>query len=248
MRRYWVPTNCFRDDQVQIEGDVFHHIFQVCRQRLGSRFEVIHTDSHQCFLVEVIQMFKDRAAAKVIGQRSLPTPSKPWINLNLCVPKFAVLESIIEKCVELGVHQVQLLFSDFSFVSDSAKVSPERLQRWNKIILSATQQSGRGDLMNLVPPIKLSTFLNQPFSQKDFVVFAYESDCKMTLQDACRQKAQRPVESIQLFVGPEGGFSQTEVQHFSSINILPTTLGEQILRVETACVSLISILKYEFGV
>jgi 16S rRNA (uracil1498-N3)-methyltransferase len=248
MRRYWIPTQFFSSDQIQIEGPVFHHIFQVCRQKVASRFEVIHTDNHQCYLVEVTQVLKDQAWAKIISQRSLPIPKKPWIHLNLCLPKFAVVESVIEKCVELGVHQVQLLFSDFSFVADSAKVTPERLQRWNKIILSATQQSGRGDLMTLLPPVKLSQFLKSGFSEKDLVIFAFESEAQLSLKEAFDLKTKESVESIHLFVGSEGGFSQTEVQLFSDCKIQPTTLGEQILRVETACVSLISILKYQFGI
>lgn len=243
MRRYWLPGITKNDNEVLIRGEEFHHICDVCRQGQGSRFEVI-TEEGWALFVEIEKLGKKEAQARVLERREIPPLPRPHIHLALSVPKMQTLESVIEKSVELGVKKVWPFFSDYSFVRTQKNVLEAKSTRLDKIIRGATQQTGRGDLMELGEAMNLSELL--PLFQESGAhgVFAYEGGGGKSLSQALQGPPKTP-ESVWIFVGSEGGFSQKEVEQFQQINLFPVSLGQQVLRVETACVTLLGIIKYE---
>lgn len=250
MRRYWVQTSDFQGDQVFFRGDTFHHIFDVCRQEVGSEFEVLTEDS-KAYHVRVDHVGKKDARAQVIGSRELPALPRPHVHLALSISRFPVMDAVIEKAVEMGVKSIQPLFSEHSFVRKSEGLSSAKTERWDKIIKSATQQSGRGDLMQIHEPKNLLDFVeNINRTQGWLGLFAYEgdspTDIRTYLQNEVLAKQLSP-EDLWIFVGSEGGFSKPEVDKMQMSGLKPVTLGHQVLRVETACVTLVSILKYDFN-
>jgi len=249
MRRYWIEKKDLFGDRVHFTGDTFHHVFDVCRQGVGSKFEVLNEDS-KAYLVEVISVGKKNAEARVLEERAIPPLPEPHIHLALAVSRFPVMDAIVEKAVEMGVKSIQPLFTEFSFVRTPGALSANKVERWDKIVRSATQQSGRGDLMSIAPAMDLDEFL-QVFNQKSSALglFAYEGSSTLGVKDYLAQKKQevgsRPKE-IWVFVGSEGGFSAAEVDKMRHLALYPVTLGSQVLRVETACMALVSVLKYDF--
>jgi len=249
MRRYWIEKKDIFQDQVNFTGDVFHHIFDVCRQEAGSKFEVLTEDS-KAYLVEVLHIFKKNANAKILEERVIPPLKQPHVHLVLSISRFPVMDAIMEKAVELGVTSIRPFFSDFSFVRKDDKLSDAKLERWDKIVKSATQQSGRGDLMKVHAPLsfdKIPSFFNRTEGQVG--LFAYEGASVLGIKTFVQQaKEQNPhgVQDIWVFVGSEGGFSHKEVAEFGKLGLHPVTLGPQVLRVETACLALVSVLKYDF--
>jgi 16S rRNA (uracil1498-N3)-methyltransferase len=258
MRRYWVPIDTIQNGEVVLSGDVLHHIRDVCRMTKGSKFEVLA--GGKAYLVEIKSESKHESRATVIEERTIQALPKPELVLVLAIPRFPVFEAVIEKAVELGVSRVQPVFSEFSFIRTQDDVLEKKRARWEKIIIGATQQSGRGDLMPIEAAKNLKEVvdsLNRKSSSKG--LFAYEGDVGTgsssntlsakeglaRLREGDGMDSNRPSE-IFIFVGSEGGFSEREVQLFQSVGLQPVTLGSQVLRVETACVALISILKYDF--
>lgn len=140
MRRYWVPQNFILENQVELSGDVLHHIRDVCRMRIGNRFEVLSQDQ-KAYLVEIISESKHESIAKIIEARDIVPIPKPHIVLALSIPRFNVYEAILEKAVELGVHSIQPFLSDYSFIRKQETVLDKKATRFQKIIQSATQQS-----------------------------------------------------------------------------------------------------------
>lgn len=247
MRRYWIAKKDIFQDQVNFNDETFHHIFEVCRQQVGSKFEVL-TEDAKAYLVEVINVSKKTALAQIIESRDIPQLKEPHIHLALCVSRFPVMDAVMEKAVELGVKSIQPLFSDFSFIRTGEKLSPNKTDRWDKIIVSATQQSGRGDLMKVHPIMTLKEHLKS-INLNDSVVglFAYEGESQVSIKNYVTSlKSKGAVRDIWIFVGSEGGFSDQEVQTLSNLGLHPVTLGQQVLRVETACMALVSVLKYDF--
>lgn len=247
MRRYWIPEVSKDDSEVHIGGEEFHHICDVCRQEKGSRFEVI-TEEGWALLVEITNVGKKSAEARVIERREIPALPQPHIHLAISVPKMQTLENVIEKSVELGVKKVWPFFSDYSFVRTQKSVLDSKAARLDKIIKGATQQSGRGDLMEMNDAMNLSELL--PLFQKSQAqgIFAYEGGGGKSLSQALHESAlsiPKPADSVWIFVGSEGGFSHREVEQFQQINLFPVSLGQQVLRVETACVTLLGIIKYQ---
>ena len=242
MRRYWIDRQYHASGHFKIEGDLFHHIFDVCRQELGSRFELLCDG--KAYLVEVTDLHKKAATAQIRETRELPKARTPKLHLVLSIPKFSTLETILEKSVELGVSEVHLCFSDYSFVRTPEKFTTERMARFRKIILGATQQTGRGDLLTLHSPQSLDQLLTSHPELEKVGIFAYEGEGEIGLRERLEQ-IPTP-ENLWLFVGSEGGFSQKEVSTLKEKGLKPTTLGQQVLRVETACLALLSVLKYHF--
>lgn len=249
MRRYWIEKKDLFQDQVNFSGDVFHHIFDVCRQEVGSKFEVLTEDS-KAYFVEVLQVTKKTALARILEERSIPPLKEPHIHLALSISRFPVMDAIMEKAVEMGVKSIQPFFSEFSFLRKGEKLSENKVDRWDKIVRSASQQSGRGDLMTVHPAVsceKIASLINP--SAGSVGLFAYEGPSTLSIKDyVIKVKSEHPqgIKEIWIIVGSEGGFSHREVEEFQKLGLHPVTLGPQVLRVETACMALVSVLKYDF--
>ncbi len=249
VRRYWISREDLSGDTVQFKGDVFHHIFDVCRQQKSSKFEVL-TEEGKAYLVEVMDVQKKSAVAQILEVRQIPPLKEPHIHLALAISRFPVMDAVVEKAVELGVKSIQCFFSEYSFLRSDDKLSQNKFDRWDKIVRSASQQSGRGDLMKLHAPIHLTELplrINQAPGQVG--LFAYEGSSTLSIKSFVEQikNMKSPPKDIWIIVGSEGGFSQDEVQLLNSLDFHPVTLGPQVLRVETACMALVSVLKYDFG-
>jgi 16S rRNA (uracil1498-N3)-methyltransferase len=248
MRRYWVDKDAIEDGEqsIRLTGDTLHHIRDVCRMHLGSRFEVLLDG--KAYLVEIKEEAKNFSRAEILESRSIEPLPHPHLHLILSIPRFPVFEAVLEKSVELGVHSIQLAYSDFSFIRKQDEVLKKKRPRWEKIIQSATQQSGRGELLNLAEDSRSLTKILEDFNRQSTAVglFAYEGVGQLSAQEGVGQLRAQSPQDIWIFVGSEGGFSAAEVTIFQNSGLKPVTLGPQVLRVETACVALISIIKYGF--
>jgi 16S rRNA (uracil1498-N3)-methyltransferase len=252
MRRYWIPKAAIDGDRVRLTGDVLHHVRDVCRMHKGSKFEVIveggagsGTERGQAHLVEIISENKAESVAVILETRIIPALPEPHVHLALSIPRFPVFEAVIEKSVELGVKSIHPFYSEFSFIRTKSDVFEKKKSRFEKIIQSATQQSGRGELMTIENPLSMADLLSD-FNRLERAagLFAYEGPGVLTAKEGVGQVAAGSPKEVWVFVGSEGGFSEREVGIFQEQGLKPVTLGPQVLRVETACVALVSIIKY----
>lgn len=250
LRRYWISPESISGEHVQFQDENFHHIFVVCRQENGDRFEVL-TGTGVAFKVEVTSVSKKAAIGRVLEQRVIPEIPKPHIVLAVGYSRPQKMDWIIEKAVELGVQRVVPVLSDFSFLRAKSEAM-SRHHRYEKIIRAATEQSGRGRLMELAEPESLDQIIRTfNRSGRSAGLFPYEGTSDLRLSAAIsglKERVERQeLEEIWLFVGSEGGFSAREVELFRAVGLPPVTAGSQILRVETACVVLVGVLKYGLG-
>lgn len=249
VRRYWIEASDKANDLITFRGDLYHHIFEVCRQDLGSKFEVLMDDG-KAYFVEVTHKDRKSATAQILEERTIPALRPPWVRVVLSVPRYPVMDAVLEKLVELGVKSVHPVLSEFSFVRTASALSEGKVLRWDKIIRSATQQSGRGEQMERHEARPLKELLAEIHRKPHFAgLFAYEGTSTLGIKEALSKiRAQSPqgLSEIWVFVGSEGGFSSQEVELFQAHGLTPVTLGPQVLRVETACMTLVSVLKYEF--
>jgi 16S rRNA (uracil1498-N3)-methyltransferase len=245
LRRFWVEPSDIKETEVTFRGDSFHHLIRVSRKSVGDRVEVL-SGAERAVVVEIADVQRETALGRIVGHRDLPKLSLPRINLAVAFPKPATFEVIIEKAVELGIHRVRPLLNDYSFARTLEAFPAHKKDRWNKIIKSATEQSGRASLLELEGPQTLTDFLSttNPTSER-LCLFFYEGPSALDVRSALAS-IPSGIKDIWAVVGSEGGFSAAEVQTMDRIGMKPITLGEQILRVETACVSILSILKYQF--
>jgi 16S rRNA (uracil1498-N3)-methyltransferase len=248
LRRFWIEQESLEAGQtVEVFGEEFRHICVVCRMAEGSHFEVLNPGGNAYFSV-LKAVGKKSATLELLEKREIPQQKPPWLRLIVSLPKFSTFDLILEKSVELGVKSVEPVFSEFSFVRSKDKVSEAKIKRWSKIVVGATRQCARGDLMSIGEPRTLSQAL-EAFNQTEGLLglFPYEGEASQPFSQALAKWRRDSHQEIWCFVGSEGGFSDKEVQLFQSHGIESCTLGEQVLRVETACLALTSVIKYHTG-
>lgn len=248
LRRFYLKAEEMGEENAfAIRGDLFHHIRDVCRFGVGDQFEILPGDGRAILYSIQIVSGKDLRVQK-ISERTLPAPAKPKIVLALSVPKLPKVDWIVEKSVELGVHEIRPFVSDFSFLRKVSEISASRVGRWEKLAQAATQQSGRGDVLQIEGAVTLEHLLEDFNRQASTMgLFPYEGEAQLRLKPAIEEALSSKPESVWLFVGSEGGFSPREVELFARHGLKPVSMGSQILRVETACLALVSIIKYEAG-
>lgn len=247
MRRIWVEPAEITGDIFELQGEPFHHAVQVIRLQKNEEFEVVSGQS-EALIARITDIKKKAATIEVLGRRALPELKKPYIKLAIALTKWSTLETIVEKCVELGVASVQPLYTEFSFTRSAKDFPEQKIERIQKIIRAATEQCGRGRLMEFLPARTLKDFVqdfNRNPGQKG--LFLYEGATSNDIQSTLKAQKNSITESVWAIVGSEGGFSEDEVTMLKAANLPPLTMGEQILRADTACFSIISVIKYELG-
>lgn len=246
MRSYWLPSRYIVNKSVTLDGEYFRHICQVCHTQKGDKIEIFTDHFH--YLVEITEITKKQAQGLILQETQSELPSEPHLHLALSVCRFPTLDLILEKSVEMGVFMVHPFFSDNSFIK-APQIINKRKDRFEKIIEMASGQSRRSDLMSVDQPMDLEDLLVKFNQTKEVIgLFPYEGvlETSISIKEKLESLTWCPKE-VWIFVGSEGGFSLKEVELFKKFGLEPLTLGNQVLRVETACLTLLSVIKYHFN-
>ncbi|MGE3975732.1 MAG: 16S rRNA (uracil(1498)-N(3))-methyltransferase [Bdellovibrionales bacterium] len=250
MRRYWIEKAQIQTSEVgalvNISGDLFHHLKDVCRIEEGSVFELLCGDQNG-YVVRMMQTRGKQAQVEIIEIRKIEALGLPHLHLALSLPRFQKVDEIVEKCVELGVKSITPFTSQYSFVRKITDDLKSKQERWQRIVQAATRQSGRGDVMEVSDMTSLQEVLkNFNRNHNAHGLFAYEGEGEKAIRQALDELKPHSPQNLWVFVGSEGGFSEAEVGLFREHGMVPVSLGSQVLRVETACLALMSVIKYEF--
>ena len=170
-----------------------------------------------------------------------------WLTLYQAMLKAEKFEMVLQKGTELGVSVFVPYYCDRSVRKPGTEKSGEaRLKRWRKIITEAAEQSGRSRLPVLSEPVSFSDACNRV---EGFALIPWEEEVQTGLKQALAQRAdsQQQLDTVSVFIGPEGGFTPDEVSLAREQGILPVTLGKRILRAETAGIAAVTAIMYEFG-
>lgn len=241
MHRFFVEASQIEGTNIHIIGQDAHHIKNVLRMRPKEEILISDGDKteYTCYIEELSE---DEVLAKVMfaKESGLELPSK--IYLFQCIPKNDKMELIIQKAVELGACEIIPVAASRCVVKLDAKKEASKLKRWNGISESAAKQSKRMYIPEVTSVMKFQEALE--YAKKiDVKLIPYELAKGMEATRECISGIQ-PGQSVAIFIGPEGGFEESEVQMAMDAGFLPITLGKRILRTETAGFTVLSILMY----
>jgi 16S rRNA (uracil1498-N3)-methyltransferase len=235
-RRFFVEH--FTGTTAVIEGDTAHHLGHVLRAQSGQLYEL--SDGSAAWLARIESVARNRVQFALLDQ--LPTPqSAPEITLLLAVIKFDAFEWAIEKATELGVHKIVPLAAarcEKGLLAAAAK----RSQRWQKILLESSQQSRRLRIPQLDDLAKPS----QSFAAQsaNFRLMLSERSDAPTIRSTLPVAIPTQSRSAALAIGPEGGWTDDELAAARASGFQEASLGQLILRTETAVISALSILNF----
>jgi 16S rRNA (uracil1498-N3)-methyltransferase len=235
-RRFFVEH--FTGTTAVIEGDTAHHLGHVLRAQSGQLYEL--SDGSAAWLARIESVARNRVEFALLDQ--LPTPqSAPEITLLLAVVKFDAFEWAIEKATELGVTRIVPLAaarSEKGLLAAAAK----RSQRWQKILLESSQQSRRLRIPQLDDLAKPS----QSFAAEsaNFRLMLSERSDAPTIRSTLPIAIPAQSRSAALAIGPEGGWTDDELAAARASGFQEASLGQLILRTETAVISALSILNF----
>lgn len=249
MPRFFVPSAQFAERPdglfVTILGEDAHHLSRSLRMAVGEKIVVCPADGDAVGTIEhhcTLSRF-DGVAVEAMVDASLPCRGEPpyFTRLYVGLSKADKLETVIQKAVECGVGEI------VPFVSSRCIVRPgegeeKKLSRRARIAAEAAKQCGRGRIPQVAKPIPYAEMLRLA-SDADLPLFCYEDETALTLPWAVA-RAPRPVKTVSVVVGAEGGFSSEEAEAARDAGLWSVGLGARILRCETAPIFALSCLSY----
>jgi 16S rRNA (uracil1498-N3)-methyltransferase len=228
-RRRWIADEV-SENHAALTGEHADHLIRVLRARVGQDFDI--AIGHSVRRGRITSVKADRVEFELA--EVISTPPLAEITLLLAVFKFDRMEWAIEKCTELGASHVIPVISRRTD-SHLAAASAKRVDRWRRIALEAAEQSRRTAPPEITAPIKLSEAMN--LSQPRRIVLA-ESEEQTLLRDLLPSDTS---DATALAIGPEGGWTDDEVQAFQQAGWISASLGNTILRAETAAIAALAI-------
>lgn len=258
MPQFFLPPAACRDKTFRLEGPEAYHISKVLRHREGDVLEFFDGRGGR-YRGVLASILPDGSVSGKLSEVLEPPRRGPRVALRLCqgLLKASRWEWVLEKGTEIGVSAFLPLVTQRTVVllRDAEQVRSKE-ERWRKILLSAAKQCGRADLPRLDSPVPLREALRQA-AREGLVLFGWEgmagSPASATLRDAIHSLSGGPggdsgVKKIELFIGPEGGFTEEEVELAGSLGAHFFGLGPSTLRGETAAIAACSLALYELGV
>ena len=242
MARFYVPQPRIEKGMLKVEGEEVKHIRKVLRLRAGDEIAVFDGLGKE-FEGMIVEEGLSSVVIRIQNVYSSKGDSPLEVTLAQSLLKGEKMDYLIQKATELGVEEIIPFFSSRSVPLLEKSRRPNRHHRWGKIAVEASKQCGRG----VVPKIESL----QDYS--DMLRMASPNTLRLILWERegikLKEILERSKERKKIFfiIGPEGGFSQGEVEEAKRAEFIPVTLGRRILRAETASLCFLSILQYEQG-
>ena len=232
MNRFF--TDSIEGNTAVITGEDVLHIRKVLRLGPGDRIMVCDGKGTE-YTADIAGVGADRVECLLSDARPCVTESEHRVTLLQAVPKSGKMETIIQKCVELGAVRIVPVLTKRCVSRPDEKSSKKKNERYNKIALEAAQQSGRGIVPEVGELIPLEQAAKDDSSDIKIVFYEGGGEPLKTLVD-------KDAKSVSIYIGPEGGFEKDEVELLVSGGAKPATLGKRILRTQTAPVAALSAI------
>ncbi len=238
MFNFFAQENSRQGDLFALSGGDFNHIKNVLRMNIGDTFLVSHKgQSHLC---ELVELGADTAFAKILEENVQDTELPIEIYLFQGLPKSDKLEWILQKCVELGVHGVLPVETKRSIVKIEPKKKAAKQSRWQAIVISAAKQSKRNSIPTVSVPLSFKEAVEKA-KELDLIFVPYENKEGMAATKTALSSLKAGMK-VGIFIGPEGGFEETEIETLQEANAHIISLGKRILRTETAAITAVGMV------
>ncbi len=242
MYHFFVDKNNISDKNVIIEGKDYNHIKNVLRMHPGEEISVGNNEDDNEYRCIIESFEEDRVICKLIFVKKADVELPSKVYLYQCLPKADKMELIIQKCVELGVTEIIPVASKRCVVKLDDKKASSKISRWQSIAEAAGKQSKRA-IVPLIGQVKSFKEAINDANKADIKIIPYEMSEGM---DETKKifSSIKPGQSVAIFIGPEGGFDETEIEYATEAGVTPISLGKRILRTETAGMTVMAWISF----
>ena len=242
MPRFLLPADQW--DQAELTGDEAKHLAQVLRIKSGTEITVF--DGRGRRASATVREVSRKRVTLDMGEAHHTSGPLPALTLAQAIPKGKNMELIVQKAVELGVTVIQPLITTNTIVQPGEN----KADKWRRIAIEACKQCGQDTLPEVADPMRYEDWIQNEWNQTpprppELRIIASLADGAQPMRETIRSKPE--VKLCCLLVGPEGDFTAEETRAAIDAKFLPVTLGDIVLRVETASLYCLSALRYEFS-
>jgi 16S rRNA (uracil1498-N3)-methyltransferase len=273
MHRFYLPPEHCAGEMLRLDGREAHHALHVLRLKRGELVTVLDGVGNE-FLCAVENSSR-HAVTLSVSLKNFTPPLPCSITLLQAVPKGKIIESIIQKAVELGARRIVPLLTEHVVTRLSDKDAADKREKWQTVAIEAIKQCGAAWLPEIEAPTTIEQFLAPHRSGgRPTAGFVRENEkygslpkaatptpFELALVGSLQKKRRHPRErfrefqaqhkclpqSVGVWIGPEGDFTPEELEAIQASGALPISLGRLVLRVETAAIYCLSILNYELN-
>ena len=240
MKKIFIPTPL--DEIIELPKDVTHHVLHVFRHNMEKPITVTGSDN-RCGIYQITDEVDGIAQAKLIEYVATDVSSYRTILVQSLL-KGEKLEWVLQKATELNVDTIYLVSTANCVAKYDDKKLQSKVSRWEKIMLEAAQQCGRNQLPTLVVGETLLQVLTIEADALKLV--AYENEDGHTIKSALQSvHTSQTLTDILICVGPEGGYQEKEINAIIESGGKSVSLGDTILRAETAAIGSLAMIQYE---
>ena len=244
MRRFFVEQLPSQGETLVITGSEARHITKVLRMGQGDR--VILMDPKGTRFQAIIASVGTKGVSVTL-EKALPPPPPSPVEITLCqaLIKSQGMDYVIQKTSELGVDAIWPFSSDRTVVATGKDHGANKLRRWREIARNAAKQADRLRPAEVGPLSSFGDLMARWRDEKGLKVILWEGEESRDLKALLRSHSSP--ERVVGVIGPEGGFSPQEIQTALAAGFLSASLGSRVLRSETAAVTFMAIIQYEWG-
>lgn len=260
MNQFFIGFSEINGDNITLTGDEAAHISNVLRLRTGEEIQCVCIYDRLTYTCAIETVDKNAVVCRITDIQRDSTELPVEVTLYQGMPKGDKLEFIIQKAVEMGVHDIVPTQMQRSVVKIDPKKEENKLKRWNAIAKSAAEQSKRKMIPEVREVESFEKALVKATSTLDMVLVPYELAEGMDETRRILNSIERRIEDkrkavrdgycgdetfrIGIFIGPEGGFAEPEIEAVKQSSACVITLGRRILRTETAPIAILAWLAY----
>lgn len=247
MHKFFTPKELINGDVAKIIGDDVKHIYKVLRITQGEKVTLNNCEGAE-YIAKVISVTKQEVLLEVLEKLDINNESDIKIYLFQGLPKSQKMDLIVQKGTELGV--TEFIPTITHRVDVKLKGEFKKLDRLNRIALEAAKQSKRSIIPKVSEPIEFEDMIEK-INSLDLVLVPYENaenfGIKKLVNNLEKNGSVEKIKSVGIFVGPEGGIEEDEIERLKENRAHIITLGKRILRTETAGFVATSLIQYELS-
>ena len=246
MHRFFAPALDPGDETVTLPKDEAEHLTRVLRLGVGDMVAVFDGRGHE-FSARVIAASRRDARVQLIARVDAAAEPAVALTLAQAVIKGDKMDDVVRDAVMLGVAAVQPLVTSRTEATVAQLTNGTRLERWRRVALASAKQSKRAVLPDVRRPLTLESFLQDPPASLMLMLVEPGAGGGEGVESLSALRGQPVPQDATVFVGPEGGWAETELAGARAHGVRLVTIGQRTLRADATPVAAISVLQFLFG-